>query len=560
MSRTFGDTCMPGASFGASIVPSRWYTSGPEIASWRFAAPVVTVVVVSGKGESRFSWLTLVPLAFKGLCIGLMIATPLAGVWLASSLAAFANRATWLPVAAGALLFPGLPLAWEGWAVWRAKQAKRKRKRFLTFSDRLILRTLLLNFVFLAVLVAAFPERAFIALSARGDWMLDGHHGPTAEKMRSGLLAAAGGLEWVYKAAHDNPYRDEQAKTDTDTTPKPTPTPNPIPRPVATATATATATTTSSATPVASTSSSSEVPPPLPPPTPPGAGIPYPLAAQVHPIIRSIPPEAEATIEGVGRYIAAHESDPVQRVKALHDYVADRVAYDAPAYAAHHIPHEDGDAHAVFASHKGVCAGYAQLLAALGRVTGDEIVYVVGDARSKRSPMEGEGHAWNAAKVNGNWYLIDPTWDAGYVDGTQFTKKYSTEYLFTPADLFAISHYPDQSKWQLLEQPLSHAEFFRRPVLAPAFFASHLKLVTPDRSQVSAAGRLDIQLENPSGAFLLADFAPKAGGNKVECKGDAHAQFHCDFPAAGTYDVRLYVNHERYGTYAYAGGVEVNSR
>src|SRR4051794_26536560 len=104
-----------------------------------------------------------------------MIGAPLAGVWLASSLAAFANRATWLPVVSGLLLFPGLPLAWEGIGVLRARRDKlaRVRRRFLTFSDRLILRTLFINLVFLVVLLAAFPSRAFVALSTRGDWMLD---------------------------------------------------------------------------------------------------------------------------------------------------------------------------------------------------------------------------------------------------------------------------------------------------------------------------------------------------------------------------------------------------
>lgn len=80
-----------------------------------------------------------------------MIGAPLAGVWLASSLAAFANRATWLPVVAGLLLFPGLPLAWEGAAALRHHGAglAKVRRRFLTFSDRLVLRTLAINILFL---------------------------------------------------------------------------------------------------------------------------------------------------------------------------------------------------------------------------------------------------------------------------------------------------------------------------------------------------------------------------------------------------------------------------
>lgn len=477
-----------------------------------------------------------------------MIGAPLAGVWLASSLAAFANRATWLPVVAGLLLFPGLPLAWEGAARLREHGAglARGRRRHLTFADRLVLRTLGINVLFLVVLLAAFPSRAFVALATRGDWMLDGHHGPTAERTRRVLLTSAGAIEWLYRASNDNPYRE--GKEGRGEGEDPTPTPTPVP----------TATTTTAPVPV---------PVPVPtttttPPPAPAAGDPahYPFPATLHPLVAAMPAEVEVSIESVGKYIASREPDPVLRVKALHDWVADRIAYDTPNYVAHTIPQADGNAQAVFRSRIGVCAGYAKLLAALGKVTGDEILYIVGDARSEEAPMEGEGHAWNAVKLHGSWYLVDATWDAGSSDQVAFKKKYSTAYLFTPPDQFAISHFPDAAKWQLLERPLSRAEFFRRPVLAPAFFANGLELRTPDRSQVSVAGSLDLTLGNPRNVFVLADFSPKRGGPRTECKGDRHANVHCDFPAAGTFDVKLYANAQQYGSYAYVGSVEVNAR
>ena len=174
--------------------------------------------------------------------------------------------------------------------------------------------------------------------------------------------------------------------------------------------------------------------------------------------------------------------------------------------------------------------------------------------------MEAEGHAWNAAKVNGSWYLIDATWDAGTSDKSAFKKEYSTAYLFTPPAQFAITHFPDAAKWQLLEHPLSRTEFFRRPVLAPAFFTNGLELRAPDRSQVSVGAALDVSLGNPRNVFVLADFQPKGGGARTECKGDKHVQVHCDFPATGTYDVRLYANVKQYGSYTYVGAVEVNAR
>src|SRR6185503_16241775 len=155
----------------------------------------------------------LVVLLLKGIFTALVVATPVLGVWVASSLAAASNGPVWAVVLAGLLLFPILPVGWDFLARWR-KARKRARsgrlgetpKEVLTTGDRLLLRTLALNGAFLGILLATRPEAAFTALAARGDWMLDGRHGPTAEAVRRKLFAAAGGLEWLYLAAHDNPF------------------------------------------------------------------------------------------------------------------------------------------------------------------------------------------------------------------------------------------------------------------------------------------------------------------------------------------------------------------
>jgi transglutaminase/protease-like cytokinesis protein 3 len=30
-------------------------------------------------------------------------------------------------------------------------------------------------------------------------------------------------------------------------------------------------------------------------------------------------------------------------------------------------------------------------------------------------PLSTPNHAWNAVRIDGNWYLLDATWDAGVV-------------------------------------------------------------------------------------------------------------------------------------------------
>jgi len=336
----------------------------------------------------------------------LVFLTPLLGVWLASSLVAYTNGSTWLVVFSGILLFPLLPIAWD---LWGRKQRKLK-PQILTWGDRIILRTLLLNLIFLACLLALRPQTSFLALSTRGDWMLDGRQEPQIELVRRSLFKLANGLEWLYLAVHQNPYTQYADTREIRPTPQPTPE--------------------TSAQPIPGSN-----PSPQPQPTPQPALISstthrtnlWSVEASIHPAVAQMPTSVETSIASVAQYIAQQEKDPFLRVKALHDYVADRIAYDAPAYFGQ-SPRPPQDAETVFRTHKAVCAGYAKLLEALGQAIEEDIVYVVGDSRSQVSDLSGNGHAWNAAKIEGHWYLIDATWDSGYVNASGFTKRYSTSY------------------------------------------------------------------------------------------------------------------------------------
>ncbi len=518
--------------------------------------------------------LTRLPLiALKLAAWLLVIAAPTIGVWVASSLAAYLNGPIWLACLAGLFLFPLLPIGWDLWASRRfaRKQERRKeagkdpRKRIVTFWDRMILRTFFVNVLFLGVLLAAHPQAGFTALATRGDWFLE--HAPEeyAEPVRPVLFSSAEGLEWLYDATRDNPYEqwaddeplpkpsaeefgDVEAKEDVE---EPTPPEPEKPEPEDEQTA------------VADGPGRDEPsPPPQPEPArPEGAPPAWPMPQKVHPVVANMPDSVETDYASVARYIADREEDPFLRVKALHDWTADHVAYDVAALRSGDFPPQH--AKEVFDSRKAVCAGYARLVEAMADVTGDEVVYVTGVARDEEGGIAGGGHAWNAAKIEGKWYLIDATWNAGTVNGNTFKKKYRTNYLFTPPAVFGMDHLPDDDVWQLRKDTITRGEFVRQPLLESEFYVQGLELVSPKRSQFEASGdAVRIELENPKRRRILGRIVPDTGGEGERChtRGRSSVQVVCKVADTGTYRVKLFAGPPDTQWYPSVGQFEVTAR
>ena len=507
----------------------------------------------------------------KGLWYALVITTPVLGFWLASSLAAYLNGPVWVAWVAGVLAFPTLPLLWELIGHWRyQKKVERRRAdgdevrgRILTLSDRIVLRTLVINLVFLGVLAGLFPQAGFMALSTRGDWMLEERQQPWAEQTRAALFATAGGLEWLYNSTRDNPY--EKWKEDEDDEPVPTPVGGELERADKSATDDGSGDDSSStgddkATEEEETANSQ--PDEQPDPTPSRGGGPpsWPMPAKLHPAVATMPASAETSPEAVAKYIAARESDPYLRVKALYDYVTDRIRYDAPALAAGEYPPQDPET--VFEARKAVCAGYAKLLDKMAETIGVNVVYVTGVSRDRNGDVGGNGHAWNAVEIDQKWYLIDATWGAGFVEGDKFTKRYNTEYLFTPPKVLGLDHFPDDEKWQLRDEPLTRGAFMRQPMLRAGFFERGLKLIDPRRSQITVDGPASLTVERPAGQYLLARLDATGGGKSKRCRvqGRKRVDVRCDIDRAGTYEVRLFANDSRQGQYDFVGKIGVNAR
>jgi len=475
----------------------------------------------------------LLRLTLSSLWLALVVVAPLTAAWVASSLAAHAGASTRLALASGLLVSPVLPLLWEAFAAWR-RSRRPSARRFLTLGDRLVLRTLAVSFVFVGALLARDPQRAFVALNGRGDWMLDGRHDRRAEKARRGLFWIAAKSEWLYHFTEAPPPR-----------------PQPLPeREVARVTPTPSGT--------GPTPSRAEPTPALPPPPRDPHAWPWP-ADGPHAAVLALTPADETSPDAVGRFLAAHEHDPWHLARAVHDYVADRIAYDVVSYRSHRFPPQDAET--TFRTRLSVCAGYAALFTAVGRAAGLTVETVVGRARHSVTDGMGEGHAWNAVKLDDRWYLVDTTWDAGGVDDAGFHKRYGTSYFLTPPEVFLSKHYPDEDRWQLLPVARTPGEFLRLPPLRPEFFGYGLRLVSPDRAESDARASVSVVIDNPRRVWMMADVRP-AGGERRECEvtRGSTTTVRCPLHGADLHEVMLFASNQQYGMYQGVGSLSVHNR
>ena len=104
----------------------------------------------------------------------------------------------------------------------------------------------------------------------------------------------------------------------------------------------------------------------------------------------------------------------------LHDALITKVTYDITTVSEQNAYGALIDGHAV-------CSGYAFAFQYLLMRAGIESFYVTGTSHD-------ENHAWNIAKIDEDWYYVDPTWDDPlFIDqgaATTYESPYSPHYAY----------------------------------------------------------------------------------------------------------------------------------
>ncbi len=123
------------------------------------------------------------------------------------------------------------------------------------------------------------------------------------------------------------------------------------------------------------------------------------------------------------------------KVTAIHDYIARNATYDYTSFDAFNQGFTQSDselltqsqeAYGILVAHTAVCAGYAQAFQLLAHTAGLQAVTITGTAQGTTTGR----HAWNEVLVDGEWLVVDVTWD-DYDDGSDPARTY---LMIEPSD------------------------------------------------------------------------------------------------------------------------------
>jgi hypothetical protein len=262
------------------------------------------------------------------------------------------------------------------------------------------------------------------------------------------------------------------------------------------------------------------------------------------------PRTAEASIQSLARYLAKPCRNDSEKARAIYRWVAANIRYDTKAYFSGRI--RSSGAAGALQNRTAVCEGFSSLFEALGKAAGLEVVTISGWARGYGSaagePIHGRpDHAWNAIRIGGRWKLVDPTWGGGVLDEAgKYVRRFDETFFFTPPEHLIATHFPEESRWQLLDPPVTRAEFDSRPFIRPAFFRCGLETRSHGTCRIEAADTLLVTLAGPAGievhAQLLSSGSESPLGREwaFSQREGGLALIRTAFPRAGDFILRVF--------------------
>ena len=188
------------------------------------------------------------------------------------------------------------------------------------------------------------------------------------------------------------------------------------------------------------------------------------MYSQVMSIINGIGNNDKGTLTQFCEYLKSKGSNlkEEQKVYLAYYWITKNIDYGEPeGLSSEQVRDPD-----IFFPHKEtVCTGFARLIRRLlvaMNYNEDNIKNIVGYSKGNGYEVtvkpEKIDHEWNAVKINGNWCLLDATWDIENLDSLDNLNN-NYYYLCTQPECFVRDHLAENNTEQFLDNPLNLDQF-----------------------------------------------------------------------------------------------------
>ena len=290
------------------------------------------------------------------------------------------------------------------------------------------------------------------------------------------------------------------------------------------------------------------------------------IEKQIDAHVLATPEEQTESVEKLSVYLTSRWEGDRNKAYAIFRWLSFNVAYDVDGFFGR-TEKKTCDSASVLRHRTSVCAGYANLFDALGKAAGLQVHTINGYAKGygfePGQQIKDTNHAWNGVQVNGEWFICEPTWGAGYLGADLMFHHSPDVSMFLMDPEYAIcSHYPSDEQWQLLEKPISKEEFEKLVVPSGRIHQMGVEILSHKESMydIDDTDHIEMMFYSPSLKMLRGDLKDFSGreyeGRRwtqiLPC-GVNQVKLKAQFPAPGKYKLNLYVRDEVTHTKWYSG-------
>lgn len=225
-------------------------------------------------------------------------------------------------------------------------------------------------------------------------------------------------------------------------------------------------------------------------------------------IALNIPDSQTHTTNDIAAYIKGHFETDDEKIRAIYAWVTNNIKYDKDSI--HRIIlDEDQEQRVTYAlkRRRGVCENFAAIFNDICQKSGIPSFYIEGYTKQNGS-VDRTGHVWCAAFVDNAWALYDPTWDAGFLSGSNYVDQVGSNYFKIAPDDFISSHLPFDPMFQFLNYPVTYKEFYNGtiPILSTSRRTNNPKSYFNYKDSLSLYNRSDSLSRYVASLHRIANF------------------------------------------------------